>query len=161
MQSQPMQLELPPFSQFSPTLLSLLVLGWAIGWAWSLFVCAARSDEVKHLPAWAWALMLLIAPVTVPLFLAVGAPISQRGGRAIGVAAVAAVVVAVGVVALQQIGIMDCRVVDHGLTRVCEREPRSTLLPLALAIAAAALAGGAVMGRGRRSSRMTTTPAIG
>jgi len=66
------------------------------------------------------------------------------------VAAAIAVVAAVVVVAIQQIGIMDCRIADHGRTRVCEMEPRSMLLPLV--IAAAVFDGAIPFLRERRSA---------
>ena len=65
-------------------------------------------------------------------------------------AAAIAVVAAVVVVAIQQIGIMDCRIADHGRTRVCEMEPRSMLLPLM--VAAAAFVGTIPFLRERRST---------
>ncbi len=145
-----MQLELPPWSQFQPMLLELVVYGWIAAWVWSLWLDATRSHEVKGLPAWAWALILVIAPLTAPLFLALGAPISPRTLRKVALAAAIAVVAAVVVVAIQQIGIMDCRIADHGRTRVCEMEPRSMLLPLV--IAAAVFVGSIPFLRQRRSA---------
>ena len=56
-------------------LLELVLYGWIAAWAWSLWLDVTRWREVKGLPAWAWALILVIAPLTVPLFLALGAPI--------------------------------------------------------------------------------------
>ena len=51
-----------------------------------------------------------------------------------------AVVVTVAVVAIQQIGIMDCRVARKDrLTGVCEMAPRSTTLPVVLGLLAALL----------------------
>jgi hypothetical protein len=127
------QLELPPWSQFQPLLLQLVVYGWIAAWVWSLWLDATRADEVKGLPAWAWALVLVLMPLTVPLFLALGAPISTRALGKVVLAAAIAVIAGVAVVAIQQIGIMDCQIVDHGRTRVCTMEPRSMLLPLVIA----------------------------
>jgi hypothetical protein len=144
------QLELPPWSQFQPMLIELVVYGWIAAWVWSLWLDATRADKVKGLPAWAWALILVIVPLAVPVFLAVGAPISARAVGKVVLAAAIAVIAGVVVVAIQQIGILDCRIVDHGRTRVCTMEPRSMLLPLV--ISAIAFVGAIPFLRERRSA---------
>ena len=139
--AQPMQLELPPFSQFSPSLFLLLALGFAAAWAWSLGLLATGSGGVRLLPVWLWGVLLLVAPVvSVPVFLLIGSPPnSAHARRAAALASITALVVTVAVVAIQQIGIMDCRIVHR--TGVCEMEPRSTMLPVALGILAAIVVG--------------------
>jgi hypothetical protein len=136
------QIELPPFSQFWPSLLLLLTLGLTAAWGWSLWLLVTGWGRVRGLPAWLWAVLLIVVPiVTAPLFLLVGAPISSRARRAAAVAAAAALVVTVGVVAIQQIGIMDCRVAHDRLTEVCVMEPRSDALPIVLGVLAAIIIG--------------------
>lgn len=144
-----MQLELPPFSQFVPSLLLLLTLGWTAAWVWSVWLLATRSEDVVGPPVRLWAVLLVLAPVvTAPVFLLVGAPISTRTRRGAVYAAVTAVAVTVGVVAIQQIGIWDCRSVRKDpLTEVCEMAPRSTTLPLALAVLSAIIVAALVIRR--------------
>jgi hypothetical protein len=145
------QLELPPFSQFSPSLLLLLAVGLFAAWVWSFGLLMAGSSEVRRLPVWLWAVFLVVAPfVSGPLFLLFGAP--ARARRAAAVAVASAVVVTVGVIAIQQIGIWDCRTVRG--SGVCEMEPRSVLLPVAVGVWAGIVA--AVLVGWRR--RATPTP---
>jgi hypothetical protein len=136
-----MQLELPAFSQFSPSLLLLLAFGVVAAWGWSLGLLASAPRSLRLLPAWAWAIALVVAPiVAVPLFLLFGVPpLSRRTWVAIEIAVVAAIATTVAVVAIEQIGIVDCRVVHA--SQVCEMEPRSALLPVGLGIAAAIFVG--------------------
>jgi hypothetical protein len=137
-----MQLELPPFSQFEPSLLLLLVFGWAATWIWSVWLLATGWDDVRFLPVWLWAVFLVLVHVeTAPMFLLIGAPVSSsRARRGAAIAAMTAVVVTVAVVAIQQIGIMDCRVAPKDrLTEVCEMAPRSATLPVVLGLLAAML----------------------
>ena len=152
-----MQLELPPFSQFSPSLLMLLALGFAAAWAWSLGLLATGSGGVRLLPIWLWGALLLVAPVvSVPVFLLIGSPPdSAHARRAAALAAITALVVTAAVVAIQQIGIWDCRIVHR--TGVCEMEPRSTMLPVALGILAAIVVGTLVV---RRPRPARTTPQL-
>jgi hypothetical protein len=142
-----MQLELPPFSQFSPSLLMLLALGFAAAWGWSLGLLATGSGGVRLLPVWLWAVLLLVAPVvSVPVFLLTGAPpMSPEARRAAVLAAIAALVVTVAVVAIQQIGILDCRVVHK--SQVCVMEPRSASLPVLFGVIAAIAVGTLVVRR--------------
>jgi hypothetical protein len=150
-----MQLELPPFSQFSPALLLLLALGWTAAWGCSLWLLATRSGGVRRLPVWLWAVLLVIAPiVTAPVFLLIGAPpISSRARRAAVIAVMAAVVITVVVVAIQQIGSLDCRIAPRDpLTQVCEMEPRSVALPVGSGVLAAIIVGTFVVRR-RRPAR--------
>jgi hypothetical protein len=89
---------------------------------------------------WLWAVFLVLVPVVAaPVFLLIGAPvISSRARRWAAIAAMTAVAVTVAVVAIQQIGILDCRVTPKDrLTRVCEMAPRSTTLPVVLGLLAA------------------------
>ncbi len=135
-----MQLELPPFSQFEPSLLLLLVVGWVAAWIWSVWLLATESEGVRFLPVWLWAVFLVLVPVvTAPVFLLIGAPLSSsRARRWAGIAAMTAVVVTVAVVGIQQIGILDCQVAaEDPLTRVCWMEPRSATLPVVLGLLAA------------------------
>jgi hypothetical protein len=143
-----MQLELPPFSQFSPSLLILFALGFAAAWGWSLGLLATGAGGVRVLPTWLWAVLLLVAPVvSVPVFLLIGSPpTSARTGRAVCLAAITALVVTVAVVAIQQIGIWDCRIAHR--TRVCEMEPRSAMLPVVFGVLAAIVVGTFVVRRG-------------
>jgi hypothetical protein len=137
-----MQLELPPFSQFEPSLLLLLVVGWVAAWIWSVWLLATEPEGVRFLPVWLWAVFLVLVPVvTAPVFLLIGAPLSSSGVRLwAAIAATTAVVVTVAVVGIQQIGIMDCRVAkEDRLTGVCEMAPRSTTLPVVLGLSAAIL----------------------
>ncbi len=77
------QLQLPPFSQFEPALLLVLTLVGAAAWGWSLFLLATAPANVKRLPVWLWAVVLVFVPfVAAPIFLLVGAPISSRARRA-------------------------------------------------------------------------------
>ena len=87
---------MPPFSQFVPSLLLLLVLGWTAAWIWSVWLLATGWDEVRRLPVWVWAVFLVLVPVvTAPVFLLIGAPVtSSRARRWAGIAAMTAVVVA-------------------------------------------------------------------
>jgi hypothetical protein len=134
------QLELPPFSQFSPSLLLVLTLVWTAAWGWSLGLLATGSGGVRRLPVWLWTVLLVIAPVvTAPVFLLIGAPISSRARRAAVIAVMTAVVVTVVAVAIQQIGILDCRIAHR--SQVCEMEPRSVLLPVGLGFLAAIVVG--------------------
>ena len=143
-----MQLQLPPFSQFVPSLLLLLTVGWVVAWVWSVGLLATRSENVRGLPVWLWAVLLVLAPVTAAVFLLVGAPVSRRARKGAAVAAMTAVLVTVGVVAIQQIGILDCRVARRDpLTEVCEMAPRSTTLPVALGVLAAIVVGAFVVRR--------------
>ena len=65
-----MQLQLPPFSQFEPALLVVLTIVGAAAWGWSLFLLATAPANVKRLPVWLWAVLLVLVPfVTAPLFL--------------------------------------------------------------------------------------------
>jgi hypothetical protein len=135
-----MQLELPPFSQFEPSLLLLLVFGWTAAWIWSVSLLATGSHGVRRLPAWLWAVLLVLVPVvTAPVFLLIGAPVNSSRARRWGaIAAMTAVVVTVAVVAIQQIGIMDCRVAPKDrLTQVCTMATRSATLPVLLGLSAA------------------------
>jgi hypothetical protein len=147
------QLELPPFSQFTPSVLLLLGVGAVAAWGWSLGLLAGTPERARFLPVWLWAVLLVIVPgMSVPVFLLIGSPpIPRRTWRAIAMAVAAALVVTIGVVAIQQIGIMDCRVVRH--TGVCEMEPRSTWLPIGLGIAAAIFVGTLALVRGHRGWR--------
>jgi hypothetical protein len=133
------QLELPPFSRFDPALIVLVGFIGAAVWGWSVFVLATKPGSVRRLPVWVWAILLVIVPfVAAPTFLLIGAPkASSRARRAIAISAIAAVVVTTGAVAIQQIGIVDCRIAPDRLTQVCEMEPRSTLLPVAIGVVAA------------------------
>ena len=150
-----MQLELPPFSQFIPSLLMLLTVLWVAAWGWSVLLLITRANGVRGLSIWLWVALLVFAPmVSALVFLIGGAPISARARRAAVVAAATAVVVTVAVVALQQISIMDCRVVRR--SQVCEMEPRSDVLPVAVGMSAA-IGAGAFMMR-RRPSTPTPQP---
>jgi hypothetical protein len=135
------QLELPPFSQFSSSLVLLLAVGLTAAWAWSLWLLVTGWGRLRGLPAWLWAVLLIFAPtVSTPAFLVIGAPTdSSRARRAAAIAALAGVVVTVVVVAIQQIGIMDCRGGVRG--GVCEMEPRSDSLPVVLGVLAAVIVG--------------------
>ncbi len=147
-----MQLELPPFSQFTPSLLVLLTVLWVAAWGWSVLLLITRSNGVRGLSLWLWVVLLVFAPmVSAPVFLIGGAPISAQARRAAVIAAATGVVITVTVVAMQQIGIMDCRVVHR--TQVCEMEPRSDVLPVAVGMAAA-IGAGAFMMRRRHSTPM-------
>jgi hypothetical protein len=141
------QLELPPFNQFTPSLYLLLAIAGVAAWGWSLGLLAAAPARTRFLPAWVWGILLVLLPfVTVPVFLVAGGPsISRPTWRAIAMAVAAAILVTIGVVAVQQIGILDCRVVRH--SRVCEMEPRSLSLPIALGIGAAVSAGTLALAR--------------
>jgi hypothetical protein len=150
-----MQLELPPFSQFVPSILMLLVIGWTTAWVWAVWLLATGSKSVRYLPVWLWAALLVLAPiVAAPAFLLIGAPLtSSRARREAAIAAVTAVVVTVTVVAIQQVGIWDCRIArEDPLTEVCEMAPRSTMLPVVLGVAAA-IAVGVVLSLRRRHAR--------
>lgn len=150
-----MQLELPPFSAFVPPLLLMMVLGGTAAWGWSLGLLAMEPDGTRLLPAWLWTVLLVIAPIaTVPVFLVIGAPpISSRVWRAVAAAATVAVIVTGLVVATQQIGILDCRTVARDpMTEVCEREPRSEVLPVGLGVVAAFVVG-TLVGRRRGPGR--------
>jgi hypothetical protein len=113
---------------------------------------ASSPARTRFLPAWLWGILLVLLPfVIVPVFLIAGSPpISRRTWRAVAVAVGAAIVVTVGVVAIQQIGIMDCWVIKR--TGVCVMEPRSTLLPVACGVAAALSTGTLALVRRRRSA---------
>jgi hypothetical protein len=152
-----MQLELPPFSQFSPSLLMLLALGFAAAWGWSLGLLATASGGVRLLPVWLWAVLLLVAPVvSVPVFLLIGSPpTSSRARLAAAVAAITALIVTAAVVGIQQIGILDCQIAHK--TRVCEMEPRSAMLPVALGVLAAIVVGTFVV---RRPGPARTPPPL-
>ena len=140
------QLQLPPFSQFEPALLLVLTLVGAAAWGWSLFLLATAPADVKRLPVWLWAVLLVFVPfVAAPMFLLVGAPISSRARRAVAISAVTSVIVTTVVVAIQQIGILDCRTAPDGLTGVCEMAPRSTMVPVAAGILTAIAVGGFVV----------------
>ncbi len=146
-----MQLELPPFSQFVPSLLLLLTLGLAAAWIWSVWLLATGSDDVRFLSVWLWPVFLVLVPIVTPLvFLLIGAPVtSSRARHWAAIAAMTAVVVTVAVVAIQQIGILDCRVARRDpLTEVCEMAPRSTTLPVVLGLLAAMLVVAFAMRRG-------------
>jgi hypothetical protein len=135
-----MQLQLPPFSQFVPSLLLLLVLGWTAAWIWSVWLLATGSEGVRRLPVWLWAVFLVLVPVvTAPVFLLIGAPVNSSRARRWGaIAAMTAVVVTVAVVGIQQIGILDCRVAPKDrLTEVCTMAPRSATLPVLVGLSAA------------------------
>ncbi len=154
------QLQLPPFSQFEPPMLLVLTLVGAAGWGWSLYLLATAPANVKRLPVWLWAVLLVLVPVvTTPMFLLVGAPISSRARRVVAVSAVTAVLVTTVVVAIQQIGILDCRTAADGLTGVCEMEPRSTMLPVAAGILGAIVVGGFALLR-RRPGGLGVGPAV-
>jgi len=147
-----MQLELPPLSQFLPSVWLLFTLGFVAAWGWSVWLLATGRSGVRLLPVWFWAVLLVIAPiVSVPLFLVFGASLSSSPSRrAAAIGAIAALVATVAVVAIQQIGIWDCRVASEDpLTRVCEMEPRSILLPVAFGILSAIAVGILVMRRQR------------
>jgi hypothetical protein len=140
------QLELPPFSQFSPSLMLWLTFGLTAAWAWSLWLLITGWDRLRGLPAWQWAVALIVAPiVSAPAFLVFGAPAdSSRVRRVAATALLAGVVVTEVVVAIQQIGITDCQVVrvaHHGATGVCWMEARSDSLPVLLGILAAVIVG--------------------
>ena len=155
------QLEPPPFSQFEPALLLLLTLVGSVAWGWSLFLLATASANVKRLPVWLWAVLLVIVPfVTTPVFLLVGAPISSKARRAVVVLAAAAVLVTTVVVAIQQIGIFHCWTTADGLTEMCEMEPRSTMVPVAAGILAAIAVGGGFALLRRRPGRLGVGPAV-
>ena len=134
-----MQLELPPFSHFTPSLLVFTTLLLAAAWGWSIWLLATRISEVRVLPAWAWVLLLILVPLpTTVVFLLVGAPpITSQAWRTAGLAVVVGLLVVVGVVAVQQIGIMDCRTVHR--TEVCSMASRSYMVPVWIAALAMAV----------------------
>ncbi len=70
-----------------------------------------------------------------------------------------AVIVTAAVVAIQQIGILDCRTAPDGLTEVCEMAPRSTMVPVAAGILTAIAVGGFVVLR-RRPRGLGVGPAV-
>lgn len=150
-----MQLALPPFSQFQPALFLLLELGLTATFGCSLWLLLTTApDRIRRLPYWLWLVLIVIVPVVAPaMFLLFGAPSSSaRLRRAVALAAIGAVVVTVTVVAIQQIGIWNCRLAPGDpLTRVCELEPRSELVPVVSGVLAAILVGTAT--RRRRPGR--------
>ena len=149
-----MQLELPPASDLTPTLIWLGALACLAALTWAFGLLAGDPRHTRIAPAWVWAVLLVVAPfVAVPVFLVAGAPpIPPRIWKLVGLACAVAVVVTVGVGGLQQIGRLDCRMTgDNGRdlqVSVCEKEARNELLPAGIG-AAAGVAAGALAGRRR------------